>query len=132
MQQQEFARRLFQALQKKGWTQSDLARRAFGSTKDSSGYSVAKGRDRISVYIRGKQLPEPKQLQRIASVLGLTPEELAPELFQSAIDRENPEISVHAAAGHPDKMHLVINKVVPAAIASRILALLTDDESFAR
>jgi len=129
---QEFARNLYRRLMDKGWTQSDLARAAFGTTTDARGYKVAKGRDRISVYLRGKAFPEPKTLARIAKALDCTPEELAPEAHASAIDREHPELAINVAAGHPDEVHLIVNKIVKSSVAAQVFALLADsDESSA-
>jgi len=45
---------------------SDLAREAFGTKIDNRGYTVARKRDRISVYLRGLQTPDPKNLGLLA------------------------------------------------------------------
>lgn len=127
LQLQEFARRLYQEMQKRGWSQSDLARAAFGSHKNPEGYTVARGRDRVSVYLRGLQAPDPKNLAKIAKALGVAPEELAPDLFATAIDREHPEIAIHQATGNPGRVHLVVNKIVPAHLAAQIFALLSPE-----
>lgn len=125
---QDFARRLNREMAKKGWSQADLARHAFGSTKDTRGYNVARGRDRISVYVRGLQKPDQKHLSKIASALGVKPEDLAPGLFASAIDRERPAVMLQAVQGHSDKTHLIVNKLVPMSVAVKIVALLADDD----
>ncbi len=127
---QEFSRRLFQAMQEKGWTQSDLAREAFGATTDQRGYKVARNRDRVSVYLRGKSVPDPKNLKLLADALGTTPEELAPDLYaNSHAMHERPEISINAVAGHPDQVHLMVNKIVKLTVASQVFALLAACES---
>lgn len=130
MEHQQFARRLLQEMQKRGWNQADLARAAFGKTHDSRGYNVAKGRDRISVYLRGLQAPDQKNLNAIAKALNMEPSELAPELFASAIDREHPEVMLNMVPGHADKAHLVVNKLVPMTVAAKIISMLSelDDE----
>ena len=74
---QEFARKLHTAMTDRGMTQSDLARAAFGTYVNADGYTVAKSRDRISVYLSGKALPDPKNLKALAEALGLPVEELA-------------------------------------------------------
>lgn len=127
---QEFARNLWRAMRAKGWSQSDLARRAFGTTQDKRGYTVAKGRDRISMYLRGKQLPDERNLMKIAKTVSMTPEALAPGLHAAAIDHERPEIAINVAAGHPNKVHLVVNKIVTQEVAAKIFAMLggSDDE----
>lgn len=128
MEMQEFARRLMAEMQKRGWSQADLARHAFGSTKDSRGYNVAKGRDRISVYLRGIQKPSQKHLTAIAKALSMKPEELAPRLFAQGIDREHPEVAMHVVPGQTQKAHLVVNKLVPMALAAKIISMLSDDD----
>lgn len=131
LRNQEFARRLYKLLIEKGWSQSDLARRAFGTKLDERGYKVAKGRDRISVYLRGAGYPEPKTLAKIAKVLGVSMEALAPDIHSATIDRERPEVMIHQAAGHSDKVHLIVNKIVPSSVATRVMDLINeaDDSS---
>jgi transcriptional regulator with XRE-family HTH domain len=74
----EFAARLQTAMDAKGWSQSDLARRCFGTVKDSRGYNAAKGRDRISAYLNGISLPEKRTVKQLAAALGVKPDELLP------------------------------------------------------
>ena len=61
---QDFARRLQNKLNDKGWTQAELARRMVPLLKDSR-----VGRDNISKYVRGKVLPLPPHLEAMAKVL---------------------------------------------------------------
>ena len=61
-----FAQRLLTVMRERGWTQSELARRA------------RIGRDNVSGYIRGKNLPGPAILNRLAAALEVGPEELIP------------------------------------------------------
>lgn len=114
----QFARRLHQHMTQKGLNNSDLARLIWGETKDASGYSVAKNRDRIGVYLSGKGYPEPATLDKIAKALGTTKEDLAPELTAAAIDRERPEFAMAMVAGHSDRVHVQINALVPLAAAA--------------
>lgn len=60
----EFARKLVKQLRDRNMNQSDLARRA--------GLS----RDAISTYARGRSMPEPANLEKIAKALGCKPEDL--------------------------------------------------------
>lgn len=60
----EFGRRLRGLLAQRGWSQSELARRA------------RIGRDNISGYVRGQNLPGPTILNRIAEALGVGVSEL--------------------------------------------------------
>ncbi len=84
----EFARRLQSALNEKGWTQSELARRVAPLLKHSR-----IGRDNISKYVRGKVLPLPPALEAIAKVLELRSNDLLP-MRASAAGSEHPPISV--------------------------------------
>jgi transcriptional regulator with XRE-family HTH domain len=124
LEMEQFARRLHQVMLEKDMTQSALAAAIWGRTTDKRGYDVAKGRDRISVYLQGKSWPDPKNLKLMCDALGVTPEWLAPDITVSSVDRENPELAMTTVAGHPDKTHLRVNKLVPAAIAAQIIALL--------
>lgn len=122
---QQFARRLHDALTAKGMSQSDLAREIWGSTQDTRGYTVAKNRDRIGSYLRGESVPEPQNLARMAEALGTTPEDLAPDIAAATVDRENPELAFTMVAGHPDKVHLQVNKLVDLTTATQVITLLT-------
>lgn len=110
----EFARRLASAMNAKGWTQSDLAREMWGevASTDKKGrtYMVAKNRDRIGSYLRGRGYPGPENLQRLAELLGMTVNELAPEVGMATIDREHPEFSIVVVGDHA---HIQINAMIP-------------------
>jgi transcriptional regulator with XRE-family HTH domain len=124
MELEQFASKL-QALRiAKDWSQSDLAREVWGETETRAGRKVAKNRDRISTYEMGKSWPDPHNLTKIANALGVSPEELAPDITAATVERQNPEIAVIAVAGHADKVHLKVNKLVPMSIATLIMQLL--------
>lgn len=125
---QEFGRKLHALLIAKGLSQSDLAREVWGATKDTRGYNVARNRDRISAYVSGKSIPEPQNLARIAQVLGVSPEELAPDIMAASVDRERPEMAMTMVAGHPDKVHLVVDKLVSLSVASRVVAIIAGED----
>ncbi|MDR3472218.1 MAG: helix-turn-helix transcriptional regulator [Devosia sp.] len=127
----EFARKLQELRGSKGWNQSDLARAVWGETTDTRGRTVARNRDRISQYERGESVPEPENLARLAEALGVEVSELAPAITAATIDREDPEISMVAVAGHRDKVHLQLNILLPLSIALEIVALVHKAESAA-
>ena len=77
---QEFGRRIYSLMLKKGMRQSDLARAA------------DLPRDSISVYIRGRSLPTPLSLQKLAGALGVKAEDLLPNHVETAIDADAPEL----------------------------------------
>ena len=89
----EFARRLQAALNAKGWTQSELARRVAPLLNESR-----IGRDNISKYVRGKVLPLPPALEALAKVLEVRSQDLLP-MRTSAAANEHPEINVRDIGG---------------------------------
>lgn len=125
---ESFSKKLHYALIDRDMTQSDLARIVYGGATrvDNRGYDTVVGRDRISSYCRGKAMPEPRMLQKIADALGMKTEELAPNLAASAIERELPEIQITAAAGHHETVLLKVNKLVPLYLAAEIAKMLSD------
>lgn len=125
---ENFARRLHKAMLEAGMSQSDLARKVWGeievTDKQGRTTNAARNRDRISVYLKGGGFPDPKNLSKIAKALGMTAEDLAPEAAGAAIEREAPELSMVAVAGHHDKVLLRVNKLVPMDIAVQVINLL--------
>ena len=114
--QQAFGRRLQQLLDQKGWNYSDLARAVWGKTTTASGYEVAKNRDRISVYVAGKAVPDPRNLKKIADAFGVEVADIAPErVGNSMIEQPNPAYSITKVQGETDKVFLRVNKIVPEA-----------------
>ncbi|HWL72127.1 MAG TPA: helix-turn-helix transcriptional regulator [Geminicoccus sp.] len=79
----EFGRRLRGLLAQRGWSQSELARRA------------RIGRDNISGYVRGQNLPGPTILNRIAEALGVDVSELV-EVPSSRLDRMRSALQFYA------------------------------------
>lgn len=113
----------------KGWTQSDLARHAFGQKVDErTGGKVALGRDRISMYINGRSVPDPKNLKKLADAFGMTTEELAPDLASPAIQREAPELAITQSSANPEMVVLRVNKIVTPQIANKVFQILCGDD----
>jgi transcriptional regulator with XRE-family HTH domain len=124
MELEQFADRLHDARTAKGWSQSELARQVWGELTTKEGRKVARNRDRISTYEKGKSWPDPHNLKKIAEALGMTPTELAPDITGSTMERQNPEFAMTVIAGHADKVHLKVNKLVPWNIGTMISQLL--------
>lgn len=122
-----FARRLHRAMLEKKLSQSDLARKVWGTIPNKAGYEVARNRDRISVYLRGETKPDQKNLQTIADALGMTVEDLAPESLVSPADRENPPLQMTVLSGHHNKVLLRINMIVPMELGAKVMSLLAED-----
>lgn len=126
-----FAKRLHKIIADKGMSPSDLARKVWGSIEQIDNrtgrvVNAARNRDRISVYLAGKGFPDPKNLAKIAKVLGTTPEELAPDITAAAIEREIPEMNMTVIAGNEEKALLRINKLMPVDLAIEILRLIRE------
>jgi transcriptional regulator with XRE-family HTH domain len=109
---QEFARRLYRLMLSRGWNQSELARRA------------DLPRDSVSTYIRAKVLPTPQSTQRLASALGVVPEELMPNHVESAIDEDTPSLEMKVSVNAPSKAWLRVNRLVSLATAARVIDLI--------
>lgn len=127
-----FAEALRAAMDRKGLTASDLARLTWGSTTDSRGYSVAKGRDRIGHYLSGASFPNPGNLDELARALDVTPEDLA-GAFTGANPGHNPG---HNNPGHnpgprrstltftlldADMVRLTMDQIMPLDLAMQIV-----------
>ena len=102
----EFARRLQAALNEKGWTQSELARRVAKLVPTSR-----VGRDNISKYVRGKVLPLPPMLEAIAKVLDRKSTDLLP-MRSNAATQEHPPVSIRDM-GDNEMAWLQINMALP-------------------
>ncbi len=109
---------------RRGMSQSDLAAAIWGRAEDTRGRNAAINRDRISHYVRGSQMPEPKTLVAIAKVLDVEPADLNPALDREHGRRaETPILTM--VGGRPDMALLTINRVVPMKIALEVLGVLT-------
>lgn len=112
----EFARRLQQAYTKKGWNQSETARKASVFTERPI------TRDLISKYVAMKTGPSPTNLAALAKAFGMEPNDLMPTRGLTAAMDRNPPLEVRQLDN--GSYSLRINKVVPASIAMRILGIL--------
>lgn len=117
---QGFARRLQRTMISKGWTQSELARRAAQHTPDKRMI-----RDNISKYIRGKVLPGPIHLAALCKALGVDPDTLLPARASSA-GQEHPAMSIQNLQN--GNAWLRVNQAVPMPVALKVATLLTEDK----
>jgi len=109
-------------------SQSDLARKIWGTTKDNRGYIVARNRDRVSAYERGKAQPTHENLTAIAKALGVTVEDLAPDLLAADMGAEAPTIGMTMVKNRHDRVHLQVNTITSLEKASQVIALLSKGE----
>lgn len=115
---QEFGRRLYQAMLVKGWTQSELARKA-----DIS-------RDKVSTYIRGITAPTDQNLMKLADVLNVDPKELLPAAAERAAMTGEPDFEMKRNPGMAS--HLIwlrINRAVSMKTALKIAELIENDDT---
>lgn len=117
---QEFGKRSYNLMVRKGWHQSELARQS-GLPRDS-----------ISVYVRGRSLPTPTSLTQLADALGVKPEELLPNHVESAIDADNPAMEFRVSPNAPGVAWLRVNRLVTTTTALKIMEMLNDDHAVDR
>jgi transcriptional regulator with XRE-family HTH domain len=113
----DFAKRLQDALNDKGWTQSELARRMAPLLKESR-----IGRDNISKYVRGKVLPLPPALEAMAKVLGVESKDLLPMRATSTASDELAPSSLRDIGG--DRYWVQLNLALDADVALEIMRLV--------
>jgi len=70
----DFADRLRTAIERKGWTMSETARRASHFLNDGDKF----GRAHVWHYVQGKALPRAKYLEALSQALDVRPDELMP------------------------------------------------------
>ena len=109
---QEFGKRLFALMMKKGMNQSDLARAA------------KLGRDSISTYVRGRSAPSPQNLDKVCAALSVAPDELYPNYAANAAAIEEPVLQLKQVNDGTDKMWLHINMKVDAQKAIEVMQIL--------
>lgn len=109
----EFGRRLMELMLDRGWTQSELARRA------------GIGRDAVSTYVRGRSFPEPRNLRGLADALGVSAGDLLPDTVMAAMDADAaPMLEIKQAAGHPDRVFIRVNRMVTLDQAAAIFNII--------
>ena len=111
----EFGRKVQTIMLDLGWNQSQLAR--------ESGI----GRDSISGYVRGQNLPNSSHLSKLSRALRVDPSALLSEhAYQSRFPSGSPEpkLKIEQSPDDPDRVNLQINQQVPADVALQIMALI--------
>ena len=92
----QFARWLKEQMDAHGLNNSDLARRIWGTTVDSRGYTVAQNRDRIGVYLSGRSYPNLETRYKLGEVFQVFPDDIpgpaseAVPIWQRMPTREDP------------------------------------------
>lgn len=108
-----FAQRLLGVMRERGWTQSELARRA------------RIGRDNVSGYIRGKNLPGPAILNRLSAALMIGPEQLIPMADDSTAAAKNSRgFTLRHLTNDGNHVWLQVEQALPWDQAEAILRIL--------
>tara|TARA_R100001015_G_C4536279_1_gene101357 strand:+ start:298 stop:705 length:408 start_codon:yes stop_codon:yes gene_type:complete len=108
----EFGKRLYSLMLKKGWNQSEMARR------------VGIGRDSISQYVRGRSIPSPANLDKLAGILGIEKDVLFPNYDAQANAIEAATLEIKSIDSDAEHMWLRVNMKVPAEKALEVLKIL--------
>tara|TARA_B100000035_G_scaffold42110_1_gene31545 strand:- start:109 stop:516 length:408 start_codon:yes stop_codon:yes gene_type:complete len=108
----EFGKRLQSLMLKKGWNQSELARKC------------DLGRDSISQYVRGRSIPTPGNLNKLAGILGVEPEALFPNYDAQANAIEAATVEIKSIDSDAEHMWLRVNMKVTAEKALEVLKIL--------
>lgn len=109
---EEFGKRLYKALLDKSWNQSDLARAA------------GVGRDSISQYVRGKTVPTPQNLKKIAQCLNVSEADLYPHYELAGFAADEPAHEFKAVPGDAEHLWVRVNMKLPKAKALEIFAII--------
>lgn len=109
----DFGRRLHKLMVKKGWRQSDLARHS------------AIGKDSISNYVNGRTVPTQQNIEKLAQVVGASPNDLWPGYDGSMEGRRN-VLTFRADPEDPAFAFVVIDSRLPIDLALKLLALAKD------
>jgi transcriptional regulator with XRE-family HTH domain len=125
----EFAKRLRQLMEQHELTQSDLAAKIWGRYVNTEDKHVARGRDRISVWIRGKSFPDNTNLEKLAKALDVKVSQLAPTTLVKAAHHGVADWSITRPHGAEDgAVFIQLALFVSAETAHKIQGLLLEDE----
>lgn len=100
---------------RKGWNQSELARR--------SGLQ----RNAISTYKRGLNYPTPSSLHSLAKALGMAPDDLLPG-YDDVAHVERQTLDIKVSADRPNEAWLKVDRRVSLKTAVAVADILNSDE----
>jgi hypothetical protein len=109
---------------------SDLARAVWGTHTDSRGYEMARNRGRVSQYLAGFSMPEPRTLAKIAEAVGKTTTELTGALSpggggDAPQGRKPVAVQMTIVAGAASLAHLTLDMLLPVALAAEIVTMVS-------
>ena len=130
-----FAGKLRALLEARNMSQNELALAVWNATyTDARGYTCVRHRDLISSYCRGRSVPSPATLKKIASALGVSASELLPGGGYGVDFQPTPAAPVNAldlSVDHnaPGMLRVQIDVLLPAEIAAQIAATVVSHTS---
>lgn len=113
-----FPSRLRAIMDARDLNQSDIARMVFGTTTNEKGNVVARNRSQVSRWMQGSTLPDDRSLRKLAEALEIPREELLPKKAPP------PDATVEMRDLGEGRAHLRVDKVVPLAVAAKIVSML--------
>ena len=99
-------------MMQKKMSQSDLSR------------ASSMGRDSISQYVRGRSVPSPKNLSKLAEALDVETDVLFPNYDAQANATERPTLEIKSIESDAEHFWLRVNMKVPAEKALEVLKIL--------
>ena len=96
----------------RGWNQSELARK--------SGMRPSN----VSNYLRGSNVPNPRQLAKLAEALGTTPADILNFGGEASPAPGSRAVSLTPVDQREGHMRLQVDQVVPAELATQVIGLL--------
>ena len=118
-----FAKRLSQLMSERELSQSEVAEKIWGRHVSSEGKNVAKGRDRISVWVSGRNFPDRENLQKLAKALKVKVSELAPEAEIKAAHSVAADWSITKPHGEVGMSFFQAARYLPDDIAHEVIGL---------
>ena len=85
---------------------------------------VGLGRDSISQYVRGRSIPSPANLDKLAKALNIEPEVLFPNYDAQTNAVEEPTLEMKSIDNDAENMWLRINMKVSSEKALQVLKIL--------
>lgn len=112
----EFAKRLYNKIAERGWTQSEFAR------------NCDLARDAVSTYVRGRSIPSPQALEKMATVLNVRPEDLLPNYYEAAHSKQEPTFELRDVPNEEGYMWIKLNMRLPKKLAMEIFMLAQSND----
>jgi transcriptional regulator with XRE-family HTH domain len=121
-----FAKRLAKIMADRELTQSKVAAEIWGRSYNAKGAKVANGRDRLSVWVSGKNFPDRENLEKLARALKVDVSDLAPDAELRAAHHGAASWSMTEPADDPGFVFVQIAQRLPMWAAHKIQGVLLE------